>query len=34
MSQMIQHYQTSFVIQNDTQTGENKLHYHPIENAG
>lgn len=26
MSQMIQHYQTSFVIQNDTQTGENKLY--------
>ena len=26
MSQIIQHYQTSFVIQNETQTGENKLY--------
>lgn len=26
MSQMIQHYQTSFVVQNETQTGENKLY--------
>ena len=26
MSQVIQHYQTSFVVRNDEQSGENKLY--------